>query len=134
MRISDWSSDVCSSDLWRAVNADALDGRLAIVGQNNIDGECAFVALIFQRATFAFRHKVALDAIIYAGDVAGFIEIINLSTDDLVARCWLRVVMKGGDGLPVIPDGCQFHKNGFAVFPCQKIGRASCREGVCQYV
>src|SRR3546814_11733453 len=32
MRISDWSSDVCSSDLLlRAVGADRRDGRLAVI-------------------------------------------------------------------------------------------------------
>src|SRR3546814_11185340 len=38
MRISDWSSDVCSSDLWRCADADMAD---ACVGDPNLTARAA---------------------------------------------------------------------------------------------
>src|SRR3546814_10098519 len=74
MRISDWSSDVCSSDLL----------LLRIVVRKSI-------------GLFDLRRKVVLA--LHAGEI-GVAELRPL----------------------------------LAHFGCQKIGRASCRERVCQYV
>src|SRR3546814_3624690 len=75
MRISDWSSDVCSSDLEERLVGRA-GGRLASV---------------------------------VGGDVAG-----------------LRVVMQ--------QEGATAEAGGLRLHQAQQIGRASCRERVCQYV
>src|SRR3546814_3678642 len=82
MRISDWSSDVCSSDLGRA---EPLCHRLRI-------------------------HVLGCDGVHHLGPA------------------------KGVEG-PV--DGCRGTLDGIALAPGiahQEIGRASCRERVCQYV
>src|SRR3546814_9250255 len=90
MRISDWSSDVCSSDL------EALDRCVAIA-----------VALMRHIATSGCLARAA----VAEGDFADYSgcwpkeirqEIANLQSDDTVSL--------------------------------GKIGRASCRERVCQYV
>src|SRR3546814_21085559 len=98
MRISDWSSDVCSSDLVRADDADDAAGRQ---GEGQI--------LEQQLVVIGFRQICHLDHL--APEALG-----NLDDD-------LRLA-------------------GGAVFLCldalvealDKIGRASCRERVCQYV
>src|SRR3546814_10256533 len=87
MRISDWSSDVCSSDLRQV-----LDVRRQLVAHPGL-------------------HGVDAAAGLFDGMVPGAIEVI-----DVVARA-------------------AGHRHGdAAVSPHREIGRASCRERVCQYV
>src|SRR3546814_139258 len=80
MRISDWSSDVCSSDL---ATADAVDGVAGMAAQPDAEVRVAAVAA---------QHHV-----------------------ERVSFC------------------CGHHAT-LAVLHQQQIGRASCRERVCQYV
>src|SRR3546814_1825694 len=88
MRISDWSSDVCSSDLIStALNADRSNAVLIC-------------------------HALTGDQYV-ASDHPGTGK----------PGWWARMV---GPGKPIDTD--RFH------VICAKIGRASCRERVCQYV
>src|SRR3546814_10011711 len=79
MRISDWSSDVCSSDLLFLGGGDAID------------------------------HLLARD------DQVGMAFAVGLA---VVGEAGARLVVPGRD----------------LAFALQQIGRASCRERVCQYV
>src|SRR3546814_4762591 len=91
LRISDWSSDVCSSDLkekfFQPVDKEASDFTL-----RNAGGET--VRLV------DLRGKVVVLHFIYAG----------------------------------CPDVCPLHAEKIAEIQEMEIGRASCRERVCQYV
>src|SRR3546814_10448795 len=86
MRISDWSSDVCSSDL-----ADDQSGRAVVA------------------AAIIFAVAPAIDAVVVrqaALAVTAVVAVIIIGIIAVVAR----------------------------VGPVPEIGRASCRERVCQYV
>src|SRR3546814_18436138 len=104
MRISDWSSDVCSSDLFvrytRRMHTPAADNRVAILTPDPADG------------TYADAWPGVLDRLAHA-----------LAGADVAATpiAWTAHV---GDcaRLPEFP----------LVLPT--FGRASCRESVCQYV
>src|SRR3546814_13009760 len=112
MRISDWSSDVCSSDLVLALAAIFAAPHLAdqMIGQ--------VVEIFFAAARDDFDQS-AMDA----GFLAEFAD-----------RRFL--------GLLAIVDSALRHLPGFArgIEPLAdedaavEIGRASCRERVCQYV
>src|SRR3546814_12493938 len=97
MRISDWSSDVCSSDLPNGV------------------GDAEVAALVFHRHHAAGERR-RLEEVVEAEEV-GEAEII------LGGPVAIRIEGDGGvalvGGRPVVED---------------EIGRASCRERVCQYV
>src|SRR3546814_2593170 len=81
MRISDWSSDVCSSDLWpRAILLNAWGTANMRTGGDDI---AQALALIGARPTW---------------------------------------------------EGASGRVTGFEIVPIDQIGRASCRERVCQYV
>src|SRR3546814_4948411 len=97
MRISDWSSDVCSSDLLKAVN-----GRVKV--------------------------KIILeDGSTY--DREGNLAFVGASVSTGTGNVTLRAVVPNPDAL-LLP-GTYVR----AVLPMAiKIGRASCRERVCQYV
>src|SRR3546814_1145546 len=109
MRISDWSSDVCSSDL---VDAPAHDAAVLDFGGK-----------AFPRAGVAPDEGFDLDP---------------------VARAGAEPVERGEADLAVLgqPDGRlaeqaeQAHEigEGAAAADIIKIGRAACRERVCQYV
>src|SRR3546814_3129731 len=90
MRISDWSSDVCSSDLLPQDAVVEAGGRQAAV----VRGEVGAQVMLHRAAQrFGGRRHAAL----------GGPALVQLAVDDLAV------------------DGLQ-------------IGRASCRETVCQYV
>src|SRR3546814_14857039 len=99
MRISDWSSDVCSSDLRRKRN----QGRLE--------------KLVEMRATRA--------AMIGGPGVAK----LGLANDDVRSKSVIVAdhISKSFAGRPIIRDFTFRIQRG-------EIGRASCRERVCQYV
>src|SRR3546814_4650165 len=96
MRISDWSSDVCSSDLRRARRWDRWwNGALA---------------------GFALLVPVALGYGYHLGNGAGEASGYARARDEVAAASWANTV------------------NGkLARRIDQEIGRASCRERVCQY-
>src|SRR3546814_1832872 len=99
MRISDWSSDVCSSDLNRAwVTFDR-----AAVG--------AWYTQLLQRNALAVEHA----------------EDVMIGDDQQACRIAEGGVVgePGGIGMAVRRDDRQM---------LDQIGRASCRERVCQYV
>src|SRR3546814_16754686 len=101
MRISDWSSDVCSSDLWRSA------------------GRTFPVIVVSAR-----------------GDWTEKVEGIEAGADDYLAKPFqmgelvarVRGLVRRGAGKlsPVIEIG--------RLSLATEIGRASCRERVCQYV
>src|SRR3546814_12602310 len=102
MRISDWSSDVCSSDLIR--------GRKV---------EDAMNILAFSKKAMAVDVRKVL-----ASAIANAENNQNLDVDTLViseASVGKSLTMK------------RFHARGRGK-STRKIGRASCRERVCQYV
>src|SRR3546814_16022378 len=110
MRISDWSSDVCSSDL-RRPNTDglALDkAGLAVNQRGQIETDHDFQTNVSGIWAIGdaipgpmLAHKAEDEGIACAENIAGLTGIVNHD---------------------VIPS---------VVY---KIGRASCRERVCQYV
>src|SRR3546814_15742964 len=132
MRISDWSSDVCSSDLDRAVlrplqphrvqsvalggeadvvDTEALDGRfLDLPADANLAGFGRAFAEIFERPRPVDRLAVDLEPLAHA----------------LEHRRDFR--RDGAVGL-----GADVEQQ-IAVLAADKIGRASCGESVCQYV
>src|SRR3546814_7684824 len=87
MRISDWSSDVCSSDLQRCIQALGLRGRQA----GGRDLGLVFLAQVLELVADIVEHHV------------------------------------GGVAATLLGD----HVAAVAV---EEIGRASCRDRVCQYV
>src|SRR3546814_9297078 len=88
MRISDWSSDVCSSDLWKSP-----------------DGSRASYPVLRQRASTAGPRRARLD----------------LPRASVAQRF-------------VPPEGFRDPPMRRLALTQQQIGRASCRERVCQYV
>src|SRR3546814_2088636 len=99
MRISDWSSDVCSSDLY---------GFRAIVAPSYAD--------IFFNNSF----KNGLLPIVLSE-----LEISRLF-DEVKAFSGYKLRIDLPRQVAIAPDGRELSFD--------KIGRASCREGVCQYV
>src|SRR3546814_17716750 len=99
MRISDWSSDVCSSDL-------------------------AFVT-----ATAAIRHFWKTDD--FANDVKRRAELLGRRLKAIAATDPDRMSVKGRGMMQGIDVGSGELAS---VITSAEIGRASCRERVCQYV
>src|SRR3546814_14975937 len=99
MRISDWSSDVCSSDL-TAMPAEGVAARTRI----------------------PTGHKVATRAIAEGAPVVKYDQVIGFATQAIAA----------GDHVHVHNCGMAEFDRDYAF--CEEIGRASCRERVCQYV
>src|SRR3546814_1022736 len=99
MRISDWSSDVCSSDLLAPKTARRVGA----------DGH---------------EHDVALEAVI-VGDRLRVRPGEKVPVDGVIAegRSALDESMITGEAMPVTKEAGD-----------KEIGRASCRERVCQYV
>src|SRR3546814_3842401 len=112
MRISDWSSDVCSSDLsmiepWREASRQGKTLREAVSGfWSGIDE----LGLLGTPRQIADKMVAAMDYI--GGD--GFLMIGS----DAANAAWNDGVIDG-----LVPE-----------LQKAEIGRASCRERVCQYV
>src|SRR3546814_144192 len=110
MRISDWSSDVCSSDLAQPYLAEGDRFIIEDLGIHILDvarlvmGEAATLTCRTQRVNPAVRGEDV--ATILLGHTSGATSVVDCSY-----------------ATPVHDE----------LFP-QKIGRASCRERVCQYV
>src|SRR3546814_12733609 len=103
MRISDWSSDVCSSDLLEPIDGE----RGAIVNTASVAAEDGQMG---QAAYSASKGGVVGMTLPIARDLAG--DGIRVNT-----------ILPGIFNTPLLQ---------FAPEP--EIGRASCRERVCQYV
>src|SRR3546814_16560922 len=102
MRISDWSSDVCSSDLM-------LDGF-----------DTQVLAFVVPNIAASWHLTPASFGPILATSLAGIMlgQFVLGSLSDRLGR---RKTMMISVAI-------------FGAFTIAKIGRASCREGVCQYV
>src|SRR3546814_15495234 len=134
MRISDWSSDVCSSDLDRTVEHDLALDDLVAVGLKRLD-DVAYrdraVELAGVRRLADQRQRGAVEAlglllgIGAAGSVLG-LQTLTIGFEDLA------VGLVGAQRLLAR----QQEVSGEAVLHLHhtEIGRASCREGVVQYV
>src|SRR3546814_4910759 len=99
MRISDWSSDVCSSDLDKKEKV----GRMLLMHANS-------------------REDIE-EA--YAGDIVALAGLKETTTGDTLCAT----------NAPIILERMEFPEPviELSVEPKTKIGRASCRERVCQY-
>src|SRR3546814_12315496 len=102
MRISDWSSDVCSSDLGQSISVAARRNRV----------------MVHSPKTHYKRAEMA-HAAVSKGFIMGF-RLLLLPLACLALSGCVSAV-KTVVTAPVTAVG-------------QEIGRASCREGVCQYV
>src|SRR3546814_12865214 len=124
MRISDWSSDVCSSDLYRT------RGAVAEVGK----------ALGLPRDLTKM-----LTGLVWGWSADGIpaerIAELNLNADDHRLRLTLDLAQQ----LIGTPRHLSQHPGGFVltqerlddlvpIEPARKLGRAACRERGCQYV
>src|SRR3546814_10980259 len=103
MRISDWSSDVCSSDLIRV---------RAVTDQQESDGQC-------DDRNQNIRHLLA-----------PLFCRLRTTKRFSITRCRLSFGDFPRDAMRQKP--CARYRAGLPLF--RKIGRASCRERVCQYV
>src|SRR3546814_12317449 len=111
MRISDWSSDVCSSDLLEGAGGDFGAG----LGHADDDGLAPAAMAAFQRLTHDLGITYALEGIIGAA-----ISQLDNMIDDVFNLVGINEVRHA-----------ELARHGFAL---GEIGRASCRERVCQYV
>src|SRR3546814_17592479 len=98
MRISDWSSDVCSSDLAVTVMLDEKGEQLS--------------SMEFARKLEAWRDQGVRECRFLIGAADGFDEAERERADLLIA----------------------FGRSTWPHMMAREIGRASCRERVCQYV
>src|SRR3546814_9974387 len=120
MRISDWSSDVCSSDLHLIVVSSlaAREPHLSSYAASKRAGEIA------AREVFAGRLTIVRPSVIYGPGDRETLAIFKLAGQTLVPS-----VGKGTGRIALI------HVSDAAdVLAALQIGRASCRERVCQYV
>src|SRR3546814_17403136 len=117
MRISDWSSDVCSSDLAERSREEYVDAIRADLGWLGL----AFDGEERQSARFVL-YEQRFDALKTAGRVYPCYE--TAQELDLKRKVML------GRGLPPVYD-----RGAMALSDEDKeIGRATCRERVCKYV
>src|SRR3546814_9477694 len=107
MRISDWSSDVCSSDL-------RLQGRHRALMSDVGRGPIIMVSILPRERMVASRVGVEAD-----------IRLAAQSVDDLCARLGRT---------KFIQLGKMQHERSAEVLSLVENGRAPCRERVCQYV
>src|SRR3546814_19351470 len=111
MRISDWSSDVCSSDLLAERKMQANQGALVVSDDMRLlDAEH------FEKTARVFDNQIVCEP-----DLAG--GGIGAALPQRVERHDPEVL---GENPKVSFPGEQI--------PAKQIGRASCRERVCQYV
>src|SRR3546814_21147604 len=129
MRISDWSSDVCSSDLMvemrQVADADRAAADLVLIGR--ADAAPGGADLAGARRSFAQRYEVAVkgqDQRAIVGDG----EIVGVDLDPLAAQLGDLVAQRPGIAEDDVADDRQ------RAGEDAEIGSASCREGVCQYV
>src|SRR3546814_11577361 len=126
MRISDWSSDVCSSDLWslHTVRGDGTDDRVLAAKS---DGEAHY----FDPDLSSDGERVAATRCTSTSYADGCV-IVDIAIDGSDLRV-LDLPAAAGMPQDVVwsPDGTQL---AFVSRPETAIGRASCRERGCQSV
>src|SRR3546814_20736817 len=113
MRISDWSSDVCSSDL-------VIDGRL--ISQSGV----------FCRAEKSWACGYLLQRLIQPSvdPQLSLLTTFRGNNNDSVRPLYAIQGLRSS----VFQQRNGFNLIGCNIFQCFKIGRSSCRERVCQYV
>src|SRR3546814_1016618 len=121
MLISDWSSDVCSSDLKDS--------------QPLSDERRAQVPVVIPRLPVSCRSHVDTVIIVF------YVHAVNLAVEMLAARAVSRSAVKPlsgpvSAGLRVVWRHYAGSRSCLSTPPCclPEIGRASCRERVCQSV
>src|SRR3546814_18041222 len=107
MRISDWSSDVCSSDLGTGLMLPALIGFIAFFATSQGAVIWVYISEIFPTPVRARGSALGAST--------------HWLMNALIAGVF-PVLVAWSPGAP------------FVIFAAAKIGRASCRERVCQYV
>src|SRR3546814_1702908 len=112
MLISDWSSDVCSSDL----------GNIAVVDVH-----------MSQAPLETGRHQLAIFGAVahIKGDLGAIASSALTQRSRNVVRT--RGHFGPGDDPVAVDQGWRIVRHG-RLDSVEKIGRASCRESVCQYV
>src|SRR3546814_15123737 len=133
MRISDWSSDVCSSDLLKIVSKSPADGAFPEPGTVPIGGPFTLVDHQGRTVTeqdfgnryllvfFGFSHCPDICPTTLA-DIAGTLDMLG-GVADAVQPLFVSL-----DPERDTPERLAEYVAAF------EIGRASCRERVCQYV
>src|SRR3546814_4559775 len=145
MRISDWSSDVCSSDLWASSR---LEGNTysRLDTQNLIQFGQLAAGKDQLEAQMILNHKAAIEMLVEQAGEIGFNRYTvqnlhalladNLLPDDAAGGRLRRVdvAIAGSVYQPLaVPQKIEEHFDTLLA-KAQAIGRASCRERVCQYV
>src|SRR3546814_14136683 len=110
MRISDWSSDVCSSDLLAIRTGTLADARLI-------------------RTRIASRQFLTCAAPGYLDRTAPLDAVQDLDRHEHIVGTSTTWKFKQGDRQVLYKPSGRFRCNSG-----HEIGRASCRERVCQYV
>src|SRR3546814_11138399 len=133
MRISDWSSDVCSSDLLSVLQSCELAGveipRFCYHDRLSVAGNCRMCLVEMERAPKPIAScampvgegmviKTATDKVKKARNGVMEFLLINHPLD-------CPICAQGGE--------CALQDQPMAYGLARKIGRASCREGGCQY-
>src|SRR3546814_9002182 len=153
MRISDWSSDVCSSDLVQLYStelAHAQDdhvlrftaapagGRAELLAMTQVQ---PLIGLVDTGIGHVGEVTTGLDQIGLAVQVAPddpYLLACALATQDAAQVVFGLGGLDGGANLRAHLAGSQVEVQFAAAYPLQQhrreIGRASCRERVCQYV
>src|SRR3546814_13646499 len=104
MRISDWSSDVCSSDLW------LTQGQMATLFDTSADNISLHLKNIYQEAELSESATTEESSVVRQEGKRNVRRQIKHYNLDAIVSVGYRVSSK------------------------REIGRASCRERVCQYV
>src|SRR3546814_7435637 len=132
MRISDWSSDVCSSDLREQLHPlDQFRGMKRLIDQGD---DIETIAATFMTTPAVVRQRLKLASVstalheIYAEDGMTLDQLMAFSVSDAHARqeqVWELLAHSWNKEPSFIRS--KLTEN-------TEIGRASCRERVCQYV
>src|SRR3546814_20271252 len=125
MRISDWSSDVCSSDL--------IFGPLASpeIGGNSF-AIAALPVIIFFASLVSILYYLGIMQLVVRWIGGGIEKVIGVSKVE--SLCAAANIFVGQSESPLVIRPYLASLTPAQLFTVMKIGRASCRERVCQYV
>src|SRR3546814_6873622 len=133
MRISDWSSDVCSSDL---ADIALRGGRIAAIGKAGNPDIQPGVEIIIGPGTEIIAGE---GKIVTAGGVDAHIHFICPQQIEEAIASGVTTMVGGGTGPATGTNATTctpgpWHIERMLLAAEGQIGRASCRERVCQYV
>src|SRR3546814_15613719 len=120
MRISDWSSDVCSSDLVEQDRVAVLDRRAASGVERLVANEKVTSSILVIRSRQSCRAILA--------DKHGWVAEPGLRRRSRKPE----FVGRRAASSNLAPTANRYRRSQEEIM--QEIGRASCREGVCKYV